>query len=63
MILKLSKLVTTTQAGRMVGLSGDHVRRLILEGKLGAEKFGKLWLIKPKDLTRLKRKREELKRK
>jgi len=35
----------TTQAGLILGVSGDHVRRLILDGKLRAHKVGKMWLI------------------
>jgi excisionase family DNA binding protein len=54
------KYYTTSQAALIVGFSQDHVRRLILQGRLKAEKLGNGWVIKHKDLALIKRKRRNL---
>lgn len=49
-----SKLLTTAQAAKLIGVAPSRIRRLILDGRLKAEKPGHDWLIKPADLARLK---------
>jgi excisionase family DNA binding protein len=49
-----NKYYTTQEAGEILGLSTDHTRRLILEGKLKAEKKGWSWLILEENLKHYK---------
>lgn len=42
---------TTNEAAQMAAVSPAHIRRLISEGKIKAEKLGTNWLIKKSDLT------------
>ncbi len=51
------KYYTTSQAALKIGFSQDHVRRLILEGRLKAEKLGNSWVISSKALALIKRRR------
>lgn len=51
------KYYTTSQAAAKIGFSQDHVRRLILQGRLKAEKLGKGWIIEHKNLALIKRRR------
>lgn len=51
------KYYTTVEAGLLVGFTPDHIRKLILDGKVKAEKIGKTWVIKQKDVKLIKRKR------
>ncbi len=46
-------LLTTTQAAERLGVDPSHLRRLILDKKLPATKYGKTWLIDAKDLAAL----------
>lgn len=43
-------LITAKQAAEKLGVNDSRVRQLIASGKLPAEKYGNLWLIKEKDL-------------
>jgi len=47
-------VLTTTQTAKRLGLSVQRVRALIKEGKLPAEKVGRDWVIREKDLKRVK---------
>lgn len=49
--------LTTAEAGKLLGFCQDHVRRLVLEGKIKATKLGHNWLIMKKDLKKIKRQR------
>ncbi len=49
---------TSAEVAEMLGFTQDHIRRLILDGKLKAVKLGNNWLIKPKDLKHIKRLRK-----
>lgn len=52
------KYLTAKEAGRLLGFTADHVRRLILNGKIKAEKFGYNWFILPRNIMRIKRQRK-----
>jgi len=49
--------VTTTEAARLIGVTPDYVRYLILHGKIRALKVGNQWLIKPTALRHFERQR------
>lgn len=51
------KYFSLSQVAELKGFSTAHLRRLILTGKLKAEKLGKTWVIDKKDINRLKRQR------
>jgi len=42
--------ISTTGAARRLGVSRCRVLQLILAGRLHAEKIGREWLIRPRDL-------------
>jgi excisionase family DNA binding protein len=46
--------LTTTEAAAILQVIPRRVRALIESGKLPAERIGRDWVIKPKDLDRLK---------
>jgi len=48
---------TTKEAASILNFSPDHMRRLILQNKIKAEKVGNNWLIKKSDLDKFKRTR------
>lgn len=50
-------LLTSSEAATILGFTPDYVRQLIRTDHLKAMKIGRIWLINPKDLTRIKRKR------
>lgn len=52
------KYLTLTQAAKERGFTAAHLRRLILSGRLKAEKMGHSWLIHQKDLAFLIRRRQ-----
>lgn len=52
------KYLTLTQAAKERGFTAAHLRRLILSGRLKAEKVGHSWLINQKDLAFLIRRRQ-----
>ncbi len=49
------RYLTTTEAADLLGVIPRRVRALIESGKLPAERMGRDWAIKPKDLARLDR--------
>ena len=38
-------LLSTKEAAQILGLSQDHIRRLLEEGKLGGKKIGNSWVV------------------
>lgn len=54
---KSKEFVSSVVAGGMLGFSPDHVRRLILQGKLKAQKIGRDWVINVNDLKDISRRR------
>lgn len=49
--------MTSLEVAKMLGFSADHVRRLILQGKIKAQKLGHNWIVDPKDIIHIKRQR------
>ncbi|MEJ7871977.1 MAG: helix-turn-helix domain-containing protein [Rubrobacteraceae bacterium] len=49
------RYLTTAEAAQLLGVMPRRVRALIESGKLPAERIGRDWAIKPKDLDRLDR--------
>jgi excisionase family DNA binding protein len=47
------KLLTTKQAAKALAVNDSRVRQFILSGRLPAQKFGRDWIIKEKDLKRV----------
>ena len=37
--------ITTTEASKLSGYHPDHIRRLIREGRINAQKFGFVWQV------------------
>ncbi len=57
MIKTKSNYVTAAEAAELLGFSKDHVRKLINQGKIKAEKFGRNWIIAKKNLEHIHRQR------
>ena len=57
MIKNRSVFITSMEAAGIIGVTQDHVRRLILEGKIKAQKLGPNWVINRKDLKGITRQR------
>lgn len=47
-------VLTTRQAAEILGVNDSRVRQLILRGRLKAEKFGSVWMIREEDLELVK---------
>jgi excisionase family DNA binding protein len=52
------KYLSTQEAAKLLGFTADHIRRLILQDHIKAEKIGNSWMIKPKDIANIKRRRK-----
>jgi excisionase family DNA binding protein len=48
------KIITTAEAARRLGVTPNRVRALIQAKRLKAFKYGREWLIDPKDLDAVK---------
>lgn len=57
MIKNKNDYVTSAEAAKLLGFSPDHTRRLMAEGKIEAEKLGRSWIVKTKNLANIKRQR------
>ena len=53
----MSKGLTTTEAAERLGVSAARVRRLVLDGRLPAEKFGRDLVINEADLATFERRK------
>jgi excisionase family DNA binding protein len=51
----MSKGITTNEAAERLGVSAARVRRLVLDGRLPAEKFGRDLVINESDLKAFER--------
>jgi len=49
----MEKLLTTQQAGKILGVGRLRVRQLISSGRLPAIKFGRDWIISKDDLSKV----------
>lgn len=52
-----NKYFSLSQVAELKGFSTAHLRRMIINGKLKAEKVGKSWLIEKEELDKIKRSR------
>jgi len=50
----MDDLLTAQQAGKILGVNASRVRQFILEGRLPACKFANAWMIKARDLEKVK---------
>ncbi len=60
MVIKMKKnalFMSTADAAKELGYDESYIRRLIIEGKIKAEKLGKFWIISQKDLKKFKPKK------
>lgn len=55
--MRKSDYLTSAEAAESLGFSQDHVRKLIYQGKIKAEKFGRNWVVEKKDLYKIRRQR------
>ena len=46
-------IITTKQAAKELGVNESRVRQLILAGRLPAQKFAGVWMIRKKDLKKV----------
>jgi excisionase family DNA binding protein len=51
------KIIGTTEAAQRLGVSANRVRALIENKRLKAMKVGREWLIDPKDLNAVKKRK------
>jgi excisionase family DNA binding protein len=51
----MGDMLTTEQAANQLGLTARLVVRFCNQGRLKAEKFGRVWMIMPADLAAFKR--------
>lgn len=49
--------ITAAEAAETLGFSKDHVRKLINQGRIKAEKLGRNWIIEKKNLEKIHRQR------
>lgn len=47
--------LTTAEVAEQLGFTPDHIRRLVMDGKLKAVKLGNNLLFKPRDIKDIKR--------
>lgn len=52
------KLITCKMAAAQLGMSAEYIRRLIMDGKIKAERLGHDWLMTPKAISHIKRQRK-----
>lgn len=55
-----SDWIPTSEAAKLSGYSGYHIRELIHEGKVKAQKFGEVWQVSRKSLLAYLRQVEKL---
>jgi excisionase family DNA binding protein len=55
MIKNREMYYTTREVAEHVGFTASHVRRLIMQRKIKAEKIGNTWLVKKDAIAKVKR--------
>ena len=50
---KIMKLINTKEASKLLGVNGQRVRALIAAGRLPAQKVGRDWVIRERDLAKV----------
>jgi excisionase family DNA binding protein len=54
MVSRMAKLLTTGEAAKSLGVSTPRVNQLISDGRLPAEKFGHIYMIRESDLAKVR---------
>ncbi len=54
---KFEDYLTSAEAAKKLGFSADHVRKLLLQGKLRGKKIGRNWIISTREVAKVKRRR------
>ena len=49
----------TVEAAKIIGCTPDYIRRLILDGKIEAQKIGQNWTMTDKDIAHFKMKEKK----
>jgi len=57
MIRNKDNYLTSAEVAQALGFSHDYVRKLILQGKIKAEKLGRNWIINIKNIDKIHRQR------
>ncbi len=52
------RLITSAMAAEILGFCPDYIRRLVLQGKIKAEKIGPNWFMTEKAISQIKRQRK-----
>ena len=52
------ELISSATAAKELGFTPDYIRRLIMEGKIKAEKLGRDWVMTRKAIAHIKRLRK-----
>jgi excisionase family DNA binding protein len=47
------KLISTKEASKQLGVNVQRVKQLIYAGRLPAQKIGKVWIIRERDLAKV----------
>ena len=57
MIKSKDNYLTSAEVAQALGVSHDYVRKLIVKGKIKAEKLGRNWIVNKKNLENIHRQR------
>lgn len=57
MIKNKDNYLTSAEVAQALGFSHDYVRKLILKGKIKAEKLGRNWIVNKKNIENIHRQR------
>lgn len=57
MIKSKDNYLSSLEVANILGFTADHVRKLLLQGKIKGEKFGRNWIIDVKNVSKVTRKR------
>ena len=57
MIRNKGDYLTSAEVAAVLGFSHDYVRKLILKGKIKAEKLGRNWIVNKKNINKVHRQR------
>ena len=47
--------LTCAEVADQLGFTADHVRQMVINGRIKAERAGHIWLIRPRDIAHIKR--------
>jgi excisionase family DNA binding protein len=55
--MSVGKFITAKQAAEKLGFTPDYIRKMCVDGKIKAEKYGTTWVLDLKELRKVKRQR------